>query len=386
MEVLMKLKLYTTLFTVIAIVLLSCKTASKLYEKGRYDEAVELAAKKLQKDPKDAKLLDVLQSSYRYAQEDHENRIRNNASSTNDLKWEWTYNEYADLQRLYESIRKSPDVFNLVRPTDYSSYMTEYREKAGENRYNRGMALMQQNDKLSYRSAYREFQSALNFIPGDIGITQKMREAYDYAVVNVVVTGVEQRSAYQYSSYNQRYRDFDDNILHYLQSNNGNEFIRYYSDNEAQNRNIRPDQIVDVRFSSINIGRRNDEVTSRVVTKEVVVKEKIYSRDSVVKEYAKVTAKLTTTKRTLRSDGLVQVSVRDGNNRRMWTENYTGQHYWTTEFTTYTGDARALSDADKQLVDRQQDVQPREEDIIRSIVAEIQSKAECGIKDYFNRG
>jgi tetratricopeptide (TPR) repeat protein len=378
-------KLYALLFIIISSLAISCKTATKLYEKGRYDEAVELAAKKLQKDPNDPKLLDVLQNAYRFAVDDHEARIRNYASSNNELKWEWTYNEYADLQRLYESIRRSPDVFNRVRPTDYSSYMVTYSEKAGQVRYDRGVTLMSNNDKLSYRKAYREFQSALGFVPGDIDIRQKMEESYRLAVVNIVVLGVEERSSYQYSSYNSRYRSFDDNILRYLQSNNGNEFVKYHSEFEARNRNIRPDQFVDVRFSSINVGRTFDERNTRTVSKDVVVKETVYKPDSVIKEYAKVTAQITSTKRSLRSEGLMQITVRDENNMRLWSDTYSGQHYWTTEFASYTGDSRALTDADKQLVNRQQQYPPREEEIIRCIMDEIQSKVECGIKDYFNR-
>ena len=57
----MKLKLYAYSFLAgaFALMMASCRSATKLYEKGRYDEAVEVAAKKLQKDPKDAKLQDV---------------------------------------------------------------------------------------------------------------------------------------------------------------------------------------------------------------------------------------------------------------------------------------------------------------------------------------
>jgi tetratricopeptide (TPR) repeat protein len=378
-------KLYTLLFIVISSLAISCKTATKLYEKGRYDEAVELAAKKLQKDPNDPKLLNVLQNAYRFAVDDHESRIRNYSTSNNELKWEWTYNEYADLQRLYESIRRSPDVFSRVRPTDYSSYMVTYGEKAGQVRYDRGVTLMSNNDKLSYRKAYREFQSALGFVPGDIDIRQKMEESYRLAVVNIVILGVEERSSYQYSSYNSRYRSFDDNILRYLQGHNGNEFVKYYSEFEARNRNIRADQFVDVRFSSINVGRTFDERNTRTVSKEVVIKETVYRPDSVVKEYAKVSAQITTTKRSLRSEGLMQITVRDENNMRLWSDTYSGQHFWVTEFASYTGDSRALSDEDKQLVNRQQQYPPREEEIIRCIMDEIQAKVECGIKDYFNR-
>ncbi len=121
--------------------------------------------------------LDILQNAYRFAVEDHERRIRNNSNSNNDLRWEWNYTEYLDLQSLYDAIRKSPVVFDIVHPTDYSSYITTYKEEAGNARYERGLALMENNTKNSYKHAYYEFQRALNLKPGDLSARQKMEEA-----------------------------------------------------------------------------------------------------------------------------------------------------------------------------------------------------------------
>ena len=42
----MKPKLYLLILAGVSMLAISCKTASKMYEKGNYDEAVELAAKK----------------------------------------------------------------------------------------------------------------------------------------------------------------------------------------------------------------------------------------------------------------------------------------------------------------------------------------------------
>jgi lipopolysaccharide biosynthesis regulator YciM len=123
-EACMKPNIYTfILIATLSIVAFSCKTASKLYEKGNYDEAVELAAKKLQKDPNDAKLLNIIRSSYSYAVTDHENQIRNNAASNNELKYEYIYYEYASLQKMYGAIYKVPAVFEIVKPVNYSSYL-----------------------------------------------------------------------------------------------------------------------------------------------------------------------------------------------------------------------------------------------------------------------
>jgi len=384
MEVSMKSKLYSLLVLFVSVALFSCKTAKKMYEKGNYDEAVELAAKKLQKKPNDAATLDILQNAYRFAVEDHEARIANNSNSSNDLKWEWNYSEYLQLQRLYEAIRRVPSVYDAVHPTDYSSYVATYQEEAGNARYDRRLSLMQSNTKNGYKQAYYEFQRAIQLKPGDLSIRQKLDEAYENAVTNVVVLPVAQ-SGFQQSSYNYGFVNIDNNVLRYLTSNNNNALVRYYSPAEANSLNIRTDMVVDMRFSSIDINRYRDQRSTKEVSKQVVVKETVIRPDSIVREYATIKAKITTTRRTLQSNGLLQVSVKDFSGQWLWSDTYRGDYNWSAEFSTYTGDARALGDDDKKLCDGREQFPPNENEIIRTIMDEVQSKAECGIKDYFNR-
>jgi tetratricopeptide (TPR) repeat protein len=382
----MKLKLYTLSFFAASILFISCKTASKLYEKGNYDEAVELAAKKLQKDPHDARLLNIIQSSYRYAVNDHESRIRSNAESNNELRWEWMYNEYAALQKMYDAIRRVPEVNDVIRPADYSSYLITYGEKAGDVRFDRGLSFMQHSDKQSYRSAYRELQVAIQFKPGNRDVLQKMNEAYEYAVTNVAILPMEQQYGFRFSSYNSLGgRNFDDQLVWSLQNNSGNDFVKFYSASDASNRNIRIDEVVDMRLTTLNIGRFHDDKSRRQVSKDVVIKEITYRPDSVVKEYGKVYADITTTRRCMQSDAILQVTVRDENGSWLWSDNFASNHNWSTEFANYTGDARALSESDKQLLDRRPEQPPREEDVIRCMMDQINSNALYSIKNYFNR-
>jgi hypothetical protein len=380
----MKGKFYTLLVITLITLLVSCKTAKKMYEKGNYDEAVELAAKKLQKKPNDAATLDILQNAYRFAVEDHETRIRNNSNSTDDLRWEWNYNEYLDLQRLYDAIHKAPSVYDIVHPTDYSSFVATFREEAGNARYDRGVSLMNNNTKSSSKQAYYEFQKALDLKPGDLSTKQRMDEAYANAVTNVVVLPIV-RSGYQYSSYNYNYGNFDYGVMSYLNSNNSNAFVRYYSPGEASSLNLRTDAVAELRFSNIDIDRYRDQRSTREVSREVVVKERVIKKDSVVKEYATVKAKITTTRRTLQSNGLLQLTVRDASNQRLWSDTYRGDYNWSAEFSSFTGDERALSDEDKKLVDRREQFPPSNDEIMQIIMNEIQNKAACGIRDYFNK-
>lgn len=381
----MKLKLYILLFTGISFLAFSCKTAKKLYEKGRYDEAVELAAKKLQKDPNDPKFLDILLSSYSYAVNDHESRIRSNSESTSELKWEWMYNEYASLQRMYDAIYKAPSVFNLVKPKDYSSYLVTYGEKAGDVRFDRGLKFMQRSDKQSFRNAYREFQSAQFFKPGDIDIIQKKNEAYDYAVTNIVILPTEQQYGFRYSSFSNTNRNFDDQLLRNLQFNSSNEFLKFYSDWDAAARNIRADLVVDMRLATMNIGRYYDDKSKRRVSNEVVIKETVYMPDSIVKEYGKVYADIITTRRTMQADAMLQVNVRDANGGWLWSDYINSNYSWSSEFATFNGDIRALSETDKQLVNRRHEQTPHEEEIIRCLMDEISNNALYRLKNYFSR-
>jgi hypothetical protein len=380
----MKIKLYFLLSIAFSITLFSCKNAQKLYQQGNYDAAVELAAKKLQKKPGDAKMIDVLQNAYRFAVEDHESRVRNYSNSNTDLRYENIYREYSQLQYLYEAIRRSPSVFDIVQPTDYSSFVSTYKEEAGNARYERGLELLDQNNKQSSRDAYIEFQKALALKPGDLAIKQKIEEAYANAVTNVVILPLT-RYGFQYGSYNFDYQNFNYNILHYLNNNGRSQFVKYYSQAGPGSQGVRVDNTVDMRFSDVNIGRYRDQRHTREVSKQVVAKEIIIKKDSVVKEYITVKAKITTITRTIQADGLLQATVRDYNDRRLWSDTYRGDYTWTYSFATYTGDERALSDEDKKIINQREQWPPSNDEIIRIIMDDIQRKTECGISDYFNR-
>src|SRR6185503_1022710 len=175
------------------------------------------------------------------------------------------------------------------------------------------MQCMDKGDKLNFRNAYNEFNAALQYRPGDLAIVDRKNEAYEMAVINVVVMPVDD-NRYRFSSYNDNeLRNFENEILNQLKYNTGNHFVRFYSSWEANSQHIHADQFVDFRFSTFDIGRTRDERKTREVSKDVVVKETVYRPDSIVREYKKVFAKITTTSRSMISEGNLQVSVRDIN-------------------------------------------------------------------------
>ncbi|MBS1761098.1 MAG: hypothetical protein JST23_13355 [Bacteroidetes bacterium] len=386
----MKSKIYILISLMFSATLFSCKTVSKLYDKGNYDEAVELAAKKLQKDPNDVKLISMIQDAYQYALTGHENKIRRNNESTNELKWEWLYNEYTALQKMYNAINKVPEINNIIQPTDYSSYIATYSDKAADVRYSRGLSLMNGYNKKNFQDAYNEFKTALKFRPNDRDAIVKMDEAYQNAVTNIIILPLQQPWNYNYSTYNNNNinygaQNFENELLHNLQFYGRNNFVKFYNDWDARRDNIRVDEVLDTRLNTMDIGRYVDNRSTRKVTKEVVIREIVYKPDSIVKVYGTVTAEITTTKRQMISQGNMQVSLRDADGRWLWNDNFWSTNRWETEFATYTGDERALSDTDRQLINRRTQLPPPENEISRNLINDLQNKALTRIKEYFNR-
>jgi hypothetical protein len=355
-----------------------------MYQKGNYDEAVELAAKKLQKKPNDPELISIIRESYRYAQQDHASRINALSASSNELKWEQLYSEYASLQRMYDAIYKVPAVYELVHPLDYSSLLVTYAEKAADTRFDRGLSIMEHaGDKQGYRQAYREFQVALQYRPGDRDITMKKDEAYEYAVTNIAVLPVQQNGGYFYSSYTVGRDNIDDKILRDLQFSSGNEFVKFYSLWNAESQHIRIDQELEMQMTNADIGRYYDTRSTRKVSKEVVIKETVYRPDSVVRQYGKVFAEITTTHRVLNASAILQVTVRDNRGRWIWDDDIPSSYKWSTDFSSFTGDERALSDADKQLVERRKEFAPTDAEVMRCLTEQLTNDASSRLRSHF---
>lgn len=393
-------KIYSLLLLA-TVVFYSCKTATKAFEKGNYEDAVTLAVKKLQKDGNDDAAKNILVNAYRQSVEAHEAAIRNLAASTSDNRFERIYSEYCALQGLYESISHSPAAMQAVHATDYASYVQVYKEKTGDTYFDRGLALMEKGDRRSYRQAYDVFRTAYRY-KNDSRIKEKMNEAYEAAVVKVLLlTDDPYRAGSMYgnSSYGNGYgnnnynagyeiRNFNENLVRNLRYQGSNDFTRFYTGDEARNSNVQPDEIVEMRLGRFDMGRYYDENSYRDVSNRVVVKQVVYRPDSVVNEYATVTARITTTRRIYTSGTALRIDARDAKGNYLWSDVIRGEHRYTVDFASFTGDERALSASDKALINNGSNNgynQVRAEDITREILKQIETEACNRFRSYFSR-
>ena len=377
-------KFYSLLLGCTIVVAFSCKTASKSYQKGNYDDAIERGVKKLQKDPYDYETKDLVQKSYNYAVSQHEDQIRILSNSRNDSRYERIYQEYAELQRLYDMVHEYPAVAQIIKTTDYSEYVNTYRDKTADMHIEKAEKWQSEGTKQAYREAYKEYNVALRYKPEDYQLRRKRDSAYDAALTKVIISPVQNYGGYQYGSMYEL-QNFQRDVIRTLSYNMNNEFVKFYSENEARNKDITPDQILELNLSRISVGQPNDSRSSRHLSKEVVVKEIVYRPDSVVKQYATVKGTITTTKRTLLSQGDLFVTVRDTKGRVIWNDRFTGKHKWQAEFEGFNGDERVLSENDKNLLNQTNYNPPTEEQIMEELLKRIQDDLTYRLRSYYTR-
>ena len=377
---------FYSIIAFMAFLFTSCKSPAKLYDKGNYNDAMDAAIKKLQKDPNDYESREVLKSSYKYAVSEYEDRIRILSNGSSETKYDQIYLQYDQLQNLYEKIRKYPAIVQFMKPADYSDFVETYRNKAHEDHIAKGDKWMESEDRRSYREAYYEFRKALRYKPDDFDTKKKTEDAYEAAVVKVMLIPMDvMNNNYYYSNSSYQIRNFQDALIRNLNYNSGNEFIKYYTEWSTESKRIQPDEIVEMRMGRMNIGQPYDQSSNRQVSKEVVIKERVYSKDSVVKEYGKVYANVITTKRTLVSDVDMYVTAREPKGRILWSDNLRSEHQWKTEFATYTGDERALTESDKALLNKKDNKAPQQDDITNDLLSKLQNDVTYRLRNYYNR-
>jgi hypothetical protein len=399
-------KIYS-LIILATVLMYSCKTATKAFEKGDYEDAVELAVRKLQKDGNDAEAKAIAKNAYKEAVDKHHSIITSLNNSSSDGRFEKIYNEYRKLQHLYEAVNNSPVAKAAVNPTDYSSYVQTYKEKTGEVYFDRGLALMDRGDKASFRQAYDAFRTAYRF-KNDNTVKAKMDEAYDAAVVKVLLVtdnGFNNGGMYNgnYGGYrNNRYnsgfgnsygstqlvQNFQDNLVRNLRYQGNSDFVKFYTDWDARSNNVQPDEIMEMQLGRLDIGRYYDETNTRDVSNRVVVRQIVYKPDSVVSEYATVYGRITTTRRIYLSEGDLNIVSRDASGKYLWNDVVRGEHRFVTEFASFSGDERALSASDRALINNSRSNgynQVREEDVVREVLRQIEYEAGNRFRSYYSR-
>lgn len=174
-------------------ILSGCYSAQKLYERGEYDKAIVLAAKKLRKKPDDQKTIEALVNSWEISNRvDKEDLNRQLAGNNPD--WEQVFASYKrldDRQRVVMQLPKlKPDNHKLnvnFEFEDYASALDNAKQNAIQSLVSKGDDLLSKGDRFNARSAYDSYNKAYGYDNGNSTIKGKMDQASLMGLTHVLI-------------------------------------------------------------------------------------------------------------------------------------------------------------------------------------------------------
>jgi len=329
--------------------LAACTSSKKLLERGDYYAAVFKAVDKLQKSPNNKKARSALRQAYPYALSQLLNQAKHAGQANDPLRWTKTADVYQKINRMYETVQRSPAAMQVIsNPKNYYKEYAGVKEKAAEEQYNLGEKALSFNTRESAKEAYYHFMKASEFESGYRDVNDKIAESHYYATLKVVVEQISLPSRHFKVSAD----FFQDQIAGYLHDfSNRNQFVRFYTPDEAKREKLEPDQIMRLQFEDFVVGETNTFQKETTLTKDSVkVGETTLENGDKLPVYGNVSAKFITNRVEVGSRGLLSMRIVDGYTQgTVYNENLPGEFVWFSEWATYQGDERALTKEEKRL-------------------------------------
>ncbi len=371
-------------FIILVIIISACTSGKKSLEQGNYFDAVMKSVDRLRKSPGHGKSKSTLRKAYILAIGYYEDQIGNLTSSNDPFKWGRTVGSYEYINKMYEEIRRSPGALKVIaNPLNYYDKMERAKRNAAEESYSAGMKKLNPRDRNSSKEAYFHFEDANNFVNGYKEVKDKMNEARDYATLKVAVEQIPVPRRYSLSG-----DFFQEKVEEFLHASwSANQFIRFYSQREARRERLQdPDHVLVLAFDDYSVGNtRIRESTEKFVRDSVRVGE-VTVEGKKQPVFGTVKAELTIFKKEVVSKGLLSMQILDGRNDAVLSsDKIPGTFVWYTEWASYNGDDRALTDEQLALCKRIEIPPPTPQDLFIEFTIPIYDQLTSKLKRFYGR-
>ncbi|MGG9963913.1 hypothetical protein [Ferruginibacter sp. SUN106] len=362
------------LITATVLLLTSCKITRDYLSRGDEDKTLFDIVKTLNKHSSDDSATRALPIVYDRVQQVHLKKISAYKTYKDIGHWDKVIAEYSTLQQMYEAISSSGAASRLVNAANYQNDIYDARQSAAEDYYQLATTFLQSDRRDDAKKSYNYFKRSDNYVNGYKDAKSKMDEAFQNAIINVVVNPVQDNSfffntGWGNTGYNYSNEYFQQTLIRELGSTYASRYpAKFYTDWEARRDNIKPDWVVDLTLRNMNIPRPTSYTYSRNVSKQIE-----NGRDTSGKtKYQTVSATINITKQSFTARGQMDVNITDVNSRKSISYNsYSDDYRWEEEHATYTGDSRALDTNDWAIINNRNYNEPRKEDVLNELYRKI---------------
>ncbi len=328
------------------VYLFGCSSSSHLKKYySTEDKTVFELVEKLKKNPADTEALKLLPEAYTIALDKRkaltEANYNNLLPGDNDMQ---LAKEYGVLEEMYQQIIAVPAAKKVITNLwDPSLQIQEAKNRAAKEYYERGMQYISYDGRENARIAYDYFYKANSAVPSYQNVRILMQQATEKATINVIVR------AANYYNHNWNYWGLQNDWLQQqiITDLNNQSFreVRFYSDWEANSKQIRADRIVELNITELYVGQVYSEQYKINRSKDIQTGST--KTDPPQPVYKTVTATVTVTKRYMQSAATLDCRIYDlANGNNILYDRFPGNDDWKIETATFTGDRNALTQDD----------------------------------------
>jgi hypothetical protein len=367
-------------FLYLSILIVGCTTGKNALQKGNYDASVSKAVDRLKSSPKNTEAMQVLRTAYELALKDHLRKIDEAKLSADVLRWEYILADYQQINQLGDEINSCPACMVVVPNTQkFIAEVEDSRYKAADVRYALGMRSLNENNRVSAKKAYYDFERAQQLYPSFKDVKSKVDEAYWAAVLRVVVQPTQINSAY----YNLSNQYFQQQVDEFMSNYRRNKFVLFYSEQQAIKQKIQADQVLSLNFDDFVVG-------------QTYVKEKVerLKRDSVIVGqtrqnkpiYGTVKANFSIFNKQVTSSGLLRLTITDEQTQKIIKQQrLSGTYVWQDSWASYKGDDRALTNQQLKMTGKREFMPPSPDALFIAFTKPIYSQLVDEVSYFYNQ-
>lgn len=353
MEYLKKLLKLSSLLLVMALslaiqpLITSC-SASKAFDQGNHDLAIDRAIKKLEKQPNHFKSQEVLNLAYNKMTEKYLPKIEQNKQKNTAASWETVFLSYKELNEIQKDVKGLQSFERLIEHKNYDSEIKEAQNMAAKLYYQEAEELiLKDSTQEGYQKAYDKFLKVNNISPGYNDVRDRIIEAKDKGTYHVLIRIQNPNNLALPPNYQKELLSFKPERLNkdWVEFHGLYDLDRFF------------DYTVEVVLESFSVSRDNQKNKKYTVEKEVLVKMEIVKDDkgnvvknakgNVKKKAIYDTKKATVFETTREKDAEIIAKLVFIDNFTMnsfKTVDLKGDYHWSSETANFKGSEAALSD------------------------------------------
>ena len=364
--------------------LTGCGSSKSYLERGDEDKALADAIKKLNKNASDEEASHAVPVLYNSIVKNNEAKIKSYQAGNDIARWDKIISTYNKMQESYNNIIQSTAAFKLITPQNFATELLESKQGAAEEYYTLADDFLSRNGRDNAKKAYSYFKKVDKYVSGYKDVSAKINTAYENAIVDIVINPVQDNSYFYSSGWGSSGLNFSNEyfqrtlVRDLAYSNNNNNYAaRFYSDWEAQRENIQVDWVVDLRLRNMDIPQPARYTYRRNRSQQIQT-----GTDTSGKPlYKTVNATLNVTRMSFTARADMEVLIRDVvTPRTISNRNFTQDYRWQEERASYTGDRRALSSEDWDLINNSSFYTPRREEILEELYRQLYPQVLNNIK------